>query len=104
MFVKYQWSNPGERMTASVLRHEIAQEQSSVSRLYEALDRARARANAELQRVHGGPTTGTEQAASERDSFARTYVGRTKQLMTVERGLCFGRIDTVDGATFHVGR
>ena len=91
-------------MTQSVLRHEIDQEQSYVTMLYEALDRARARAAAELRRVHRGPTTGTDQGATERDSFARTYAGRSGQLMTVERGLCFGRIDTVHETTFHVGR
>ena len=91
-------------MTESVLRHEIAQEQGYVTMLYEVLDRARDRATTELRRVHGGPTTGTDQAATERDSFARTYAGRSDQLMTVERGLCFGRIDTVDGATFYIGR
>ena len=91
-------------MTESVLRHEIAQEQGYVTMLYEVLDRARDRATAELLRVHGGPTTGTDQAATERDSFARTYAGRSDQLMTVERGLCFGRIDTKDAATFYIGR
>ena len=96
--------NEGERMTESVLRHEIAQEQGYVTMLYEVLDRARDRATAELLRVHGGPTTGTDQAATERDSFARTYAGRSDQLMTVERGLCFGRIDTKDAATFYIGR
>ncbi len=91
-------------MTESVLRHEIAQEQSYVTMLYEVLDRARARAAADLQQAHRGPTTGTDQAATERESFARTYAGRAGQLMTVERGLCFGRIDTVDDTTFYVGR
>ena len=83
-------------MTESVLRHEIAQEQGYVTMLYEVLDRARDRATAELKRVHGGATTGTDQAATERDSFAKTYAGRAEQLMTVERGLCFGRIDAKD--------
>jgi DNA helicase IV len=91
-------------MTETALRHEIAQEQSYVTMLYDALDRARDRAAAELRRAHRGPTTGTEQAATERDSFARTYAGRSAQLMAVERGLCFGRIDTVDKVTFYVGR
>ena len=91
-------------MTESVLRREIAHEQGHVTMLYEVLDRARDRAAAELQRVHAGPTTGTDQAATERDSFARTYAGRSSQLMAVERGLCFGRIDTVDGATSYIGR
>src|SRR4051794_6385753 len=91
-------------MTESLLRREIAQEQGYVSLLYEALDRARQRAGAELARVHGGPTTGTEQAATERDSFARTYASRANQLLAVERGLCFGRIDPKDGATYYIGR
>jgi DNA helicase IV len=105
MFVKYHRSSSrGERMTESVLRREIAHEQGYVTMLYEVLDRARDRAATELQRVHAGPTTGTDQAATERDSFARTYAGRSSQLMAVERGLCFGRIDTVDGATSYIGR
>ena len=91
-------------MTETVLRHEIAQEQGYVTMLYEVLDRARERATAELKRVYVGATTGTDQAATERESFAQTYAGRSDQLMTVERGLCFGRIDTIDGATFYIGR
>jgi hypothetical protein len=91
-------------MTESLLKHEIAQEQGYVSMLYEVLDRARDRAAAELRRVHGGVTTGTDQAATERDSFATTLAGRSSQLMTVERGLCFGRIDTVDGGRLYIGR
>ena len=91
-------------MTENVLKHEIALEQGYVDILYEVLDRARGRATAELQRVYAGPTTETEQGATERDSFASTYAGRSSQLMTVERGLCFGRIDTVDTKTFYIGR
>jgi DNA helicase IV len=91
-------------MTESVLKHEIAQEQAYVTMLYEILDRARAAAGAELDRVYSGVTTGTEQAATERDSFARTYALRSAQLMAVERGLCFGRIDPVDGPKFYLGR
>ncbi|HET9873480.1 MAG TPA: AAA family ATPase [Propionibacteriaceae bacterium] len=91
-------------MTESVLRHEIAEEQGYVTMLYDVLDSARERARLELQRVYGGPTTGTDQAATERDSFAGTYAGRSNQLMNVERGLCFGRIDTVDGDRLYVGR
>jgi len=91
-------------MTESVLRHEIIEEQRQVDRLYAALDRARKRAATELARVQGGPTTGTDQAATERDSFARTYAGRADQLMTVERGLCFGRLDHLDLSTTYIGR
>jgi DNA helicase IV len=105
MFVKYPFSpESGEGMTESALRHEIAEEQRQVTVLYEVLDRARTRATAELRRVHAGATTGTDQAATERDSFARTYAGRSGQLMAVERGLCFGRIDRVDGERLYIGR
>jgi DNA helicase IV len=90
-------------MAETTLRHEIAHEQSYITMLYEALDRARARATTDLRRAHLGPTTGTDQAATERDSFARTYAGRSAQLMAVERGLCFGRLDTVD-ETRYIGR
>ena len=91
-------------MTESVLQHEIAREQRHVTVLYEALDRARARAAADLRGAQGGPTTGTDQAATERDSLTATYAGRASQLMSVERGLCFGRIDTSGGERFSIGR
>ena len=91
-------------MTSSVLQHQIAFEQDYVTMLYEVLDRTRARAAAELRRVHGGPTTGTDQGATERDSFAATYAGRSSQLVNVERGLCFGRIDPVEGPRTYIGR
>lgn len=91
-------------MTESVLQHEIAQEQRHVTVLYEALDRARARAAADLRRAQSGPTAGTDQAATERDSLTSTYAGRASQLMSVERGLCFGRIDTSGGERFSIGR
>ncbi|MET1004863.1 MAG: AAA family ATPase [Propionibacteriaceae bacterium] len=91
-------------MTDSVLRQEIAREQRYIDRLYGVLDRARDRATVELARVHGGPTTGTDQAATERDSFAQTYAGRADQLLAVERGLCFGRLDHVDLTTTYIGR
>ena len=96
--------NSGQHPTESVLKREIDQEQGYVTRLYEVLDAARSRAAADLRLTHGGPTTGTDQAATERESFARTYSGRHDQLLTVERGLCFGRLDSVGGETSYIGR
>lgn len=105
MFVKHPpFAESGARMTVSLLKQEIAKEQGYVAMLYEALDRARERAAAELERAHRGPTTGTDQAATERDSFARTFAGRSSQLMAVERGLCFGRIDAEDESKYYIGR
>ncbi len=91
-------------MTESVLKHEIDREQGYVSMLYAVLDAARTRAAEDLRLTHGGPTTGTDQAATERESFARTYAGRHDQLLNVERGLCFGRLDSVSGETSYIGR
>ncbi len=85
-------------------QQEIAREQSYISKLYERLDLARARSVDQLDRAHTGATTETDQAASERESFARLYSGRSNQLSAVERGLCFGRIDNVDRDHFYIGR
>ncbi|HEY5979389.1 MAG TPA: AAA family ATPase [Microlunatus sp.] len=96
--------NPEEHRTETALKHEIDREQGYVTMLYEVLDAARARAAEDLRLTHGGPTTGTDQAATERESFARTYAGRHDQLLSVERGLCFGRLDSLDGETSYIGR
>ncbi len=96
--------NSTEDPTETVLKREIDREQGHVSMLYGVLDAARARAAEDLRLTHGGPTTGTDQAATERESFARTYAGRSEQLLTVERGLCFGRLDSVGGETSYIGR
>jgi len=94
----------GGRMTDGVLKHEIAEEQGHVTRLYDRLDVLRERAAADLRRVHGEETTGTDQAWSERESLSSLYSGRHAQLSSVERGLCFGRIDNLDETRFHIGR
>jgi DNA helicase IV len=94
----------GQNRTESVLKHEIDREQGYVSMLYGVLDHARARAAEDLRLTHRGPTTGTDQGATERESFARTYAGRSDQLLNVERGLCFGRLDSVRGETSYIGR
>ncbi|HEY5785113.1 MAG TPA: AAA family ATPase [Microlunatus sp.] len=96
--------NSGKHLTESAPKHEIAREQGYVSMLYQVLDAAHARAAEDLRLTHGGPTTGTDQAATERESFARTYAGRSDQLLNVERGLCFGRLDSVGGETSYIGR
>ena len=96
--------NTGHQLTESARKREIDREQDYVSMLYDVLDRARARAAEDLRLTHGGPTTGTDQAATERESFARTYAGRSDQLLNVERGLCFGRLDSVGGETSYIGR
>src|SRR5215207_1504190 len=94
----------GERMTDAVLKHEIAEEQRYVTMLYDRLDVLRERAAADLRRVHGEETTGTNQALTERESMSVLYSRRHAQFSSVERGLCFGRVDNVDESRFHIGR
>jgi DNA helicase IV len=87
-----------------VLEQEIAAEQGEITGMYERLDALREKARNELGRVQREETTETDQAASERESFTKLYSGRFAQLSSVERGLCFGRIDSSTGERFHIGR
>jgi DNA helicase IV len=91
-------------VSSAEVEREIAYEQGKLAEQYAALDRARLRATTELDRVHRGPTTGTDQAGTERESFARNHVARVQQLSNVERGLTFGRLDQVDDGSFYIGR
>ncbi len=87
-----------------MLEQEIAAEQGEVTNMYERLDVLREKARGELGRVQGEETAGTDQAWSERESFTDLFSGRFSQLSSVERGLCFGRIDETAGERFHIGR
>ncbi|TDW21688.1 HelD family protein [Kribbella kalugense] len=87
-----------------MLEQEIAAEQGDVTAMYERLDVLRRKAQGELGRVQSEETTGTDQARTERESFTDLYSGRFSQLSSVERGLCFGRIDETGGDRFHIGR
>jgi hypothetical protein len=60
--------------------------------LYDRLDVLRERAAADLRRVQGEETTGTNQALTERESMPLLYSRRFAQFSSVERGLCFGRV------------
>ncbi|MEV6412471.1 helicase [Kribbella sp. NPDC051718] len=91
-------------MTGGTRQHEIAEEQEQVTLLYDRLDVLRERAAADLRRVLGEQTTGTDQALGERESLTSLYSRRHTQLSSVERGLCFGRVDNADESRFHVGR
>lgn len=91
-------------MTEHGVKHEIAEEQGQVSLLYDRLDVLRERAAADLRRIHGEETTGTDQALTERESMALVFSQRHSQLSSVERGLCFGRVDNAGDSSFHIGR
>ncbi len=86
---------------------EIAAEQAYVSALYDRLDNERDLAESRLTealRSSGGPP----QAAAEREAAAAAHSDRLAQLKAVEQGLCFGRLDFVDGhdgdSPIYIGR
>jgi DNA helicase IV len=91
-------------MTDQLRADEITAEQGEVDRMYDRLDILREQARTQLDRVQLEQTTGTGQGYTERESFADLFSGRFSQLSSVERGLCFGRIDETAGEQFHIGR
>nr|WP_239000901.1 AAA family ATPase [Jiangella asiatica] len=87
------------------MRHDdaVAEEQPYISRLYERLDLLKARLVdrlASLYRERGG----THQAVWDREAFVARDVERLERLGSVDRGLCFGRLDFRDGQTSYIGR
>ena len=94
----------GGSVTDQLLAQEIAAEQGEVTAMYDRLDILRERAGSDLQRVQGEETTDTNQGWTERESLTDLFSGRFSQLSSVERGLCFGRIDETGGDRFHIGR
>nr|WP_026875977.1 AAA family ATPase [Jiangella gansuensis] len=81
----------------------MAEEQPYISRLYERLDELRARLAerlATLYRERGG----THQAVWDREAFVARDLERLERLGSVDRGLCFGRLDFRDGPTSYIGR
>jgi DNA helicase IV len=82
---------------------ELAREQDYISLLYSRLDDLRERASHRMAGVleqHGG----THQARVERESFSAMYRQQLAQLDAAENGLCFGRIEFVDGELRYIGR
>nr|WP_207782498.1 AAA family ATPase [Phytoactinopolyspora limicola] len=71
--------------------------------LYDRLDQLRTRTTerlAELYKQQGF----NHQAVWEREAFVDREVERLERLLSVDRGLCFGRLDTRDHAVSHIGR
>lgn len=84
---------------------ELATEREYISGLYLRLDAERTRVRtrhdavlrSEVDRQNGG-------ALVERDAQVRALSKEAKRLDVADHGLCFGRLDLVDGATSYVGR
>ncbi|MDF5758139.1 AAA family ATPase [Spongiactinospora sp. TRM90649] len=77
--------------------------------LYGHLDDMRDTAEERLSRaLRDGGMTGepgeSAQALVDRDAAATRYTRRLAQLDAAEHGLCFGRLDLIDGERYHIGR
>ncbi len=82
----------------------IAEEQWTISKLYARLDELREQAKRRLGESLRGPSGGTHQARSERDSTAAMYAQQVRQWEAAEHGLCFGRLDYRNDDYLHIGR
>ncbi|OBG83483.1 helicase [Mycobacterium sp. E802] len=79
---------------------EVQSEQSYVDGLYTRLDAERIRVRDRYRtalREHGG-------SAVERDAEVRALAKEANRLDVADNGLCFGRLETVDGERLYVGR
>jgi DNA helicase IV len=92
---------------------ELAAEQSYLTMLYDLLDARRQRTVEQLAAVReesiaageeqDGSNT-SEQYRGEREAAGRRYSSQLASLDAAEHGLCFGRLDLVDGSRQYIGR
>ncbi|GAA4471840.1 AAA family ATPase [Enteractinococcus fodinae] len=94
----------GSTGTTSWYQHELAAEREYIAKLYSRLDTLREEKQRQLARVQAQGLQGSLQNQSERDSFATLYRDRINQLNAVDERLVFGRLDTINAVTRHIGR
>jgi DNA helicase IV len=82
---------------------ELDREQDYISLLYSRLDDLRERARSQMSGVLV-QTGGTHQARAEREAFSAMYRQQIAQFDAAENGLCFGRLEFVDGELRYIGR
>ncbi|MEV0751504.1 AAA family ATPase [Streptosporangium sp. NPDC050280] len=81
----------------------LREEQEYVSMLYGRLDELREHVTERLTRVLA-TTGGNAQARVEREAAHAAHAERLAQLNAAEHGLCFGRLDMLDGERRYIGR
>ena len=79
---------------------ELRSEREYVAGLYARLDAERARVRAAYQSA----LSGTGESVMERDNEVRARHREMKRLNVADYGLCFGRLDSVDGDVSYIGR
>ncbi|AFM17104.1 DNA/RNA helicase, superfamily I [Mycolicibacterium chubuense NBB4] len=80
--------------------HELQSERRYVDDLYARLDAERAR----VKDRYRGALRGTGGTLVERDAEVRALAKQMARLNVADSGLCFGRLDSVDGERRYVGR
>lgn len=94
----------GAAGAAGAAAAEIGREQAVVDRLHELLADELDTADAHLDAARRSSSTGTAAGTAERDAVDAHWSLRAAELRAVSNRLCFGRLDTVEGATHHIGR
>jgi DNA helicase IV len=79
---------------------ELRSERDYVAGLYTRLDAERARVKGE----YDAALLGTGGTPMERDDKVRALAREAKRLAVADSGLCFGRLDTVEGERSYIGR
>jgi DNA helicase IV len=79
---------------------ELQSEQSYVDGLYARLDAERARVNDRYRAT----LRGDGQPLVERDAEVRALASEINRLNVADQGLCFGRLDSLDGDPSYIGR
>ncbi|GAA0233013.1 RNA polymerase recycling motor ATPase HelR [Saccharothrix mutabilis subsp. mutabilis] len=85
---------------ARVTTGELSSERQRISFLYERLDRERAEAKARLDAA----LLDAHERRWHREVAVRTLSEQVSRLRVADEGLCFGRIDRVDGSRAYIGR
>ncbi|MFC4855097.1 ATP-binding domain-containing protein [Actinophytocola glycyrrhizae] len=82
----------------------MSAEREHIASLYAHLDAERTTASGKLDGVLLDSTAETTEARWERDVAANTLTRRIGLLRVADNGLCFGRLDHIDGETTYIGR
>jgi DNA helicase IV len=94
----------GSALAHSNMAHpDVPAEQAYLDRAYGRLEAVRAQVECQLKEAYT-ERGGTFQSYTERDIKVRNSLGRLEQLELGSEALIFGRIDTEDGESFHIGR
>ena len=84
---------------------ELQSERSYVEGLYERLDAERERVKSRYAAALGAPVDAQDGGTMvDRDAEVRASAARMDRLNIADAGLCFGRLDSVDGERIYIGR